>query len=381
MTKVRSIQAAVCLIFALSAFSAIPLSAEEKTLIEVTLGKSVDKETLEIEKKFDLLLPLKTAIDVLKIKPGMTILDVGAGIGRFTFPIADALEGSGAVYATEVMPNLVGYIEKKASADGYKNVFPVLVDGSGNDDIYKKKVFDIIFVCGVLYHIRSIEDTFGTLKQSLSPNGGRLFIIHAAPFSPFNDLNFGDFKPIIKALKKEGEDFPVFKLLDTELQKFIRDYHGEDIPPHIKDLLVDNFNKMLSERSFFYDMVDYFRAKNGPAANRLPWPYYLTNKLDNSYNKYVKLLFEYLDEAGVLDKGEKLLTAQEKDFLQQFNKTLLIGIFSIDPAMFKRAILAIPLMPRSKKSVISKIEALGFRLVEDHDIFREHFCLEFERKE
>jgi 2-polyprenyl-3-methyl-5-hydroxy-6-metoxy-1,4-benzoquinol methylase len=53
---------------------------------------------------------------------GKTVIDVGAGTGRLTLPVA---ETALAVYAVEPVENLRRYIKEKARARGLQNVYPV----------------------------------------------------------------------------------------------------------------------------------------------------------------------------------------------------------------------------------------------------------------
>jgi SAM-dependent methyltransferase len=53
---------------------------------------------------------------------GKTVIDVGAGSGRLTLPVAETAQ---AVYAVEPVENLRRYIKKKARARGLQNVYPV----------------------------------------------------------------------------------------------------------------------------------------------------------------------------------------------------------------------------------------------------------------
>ena len=90
------------------------------------------------------ILPPDIVIKTLRIKPGMRILDVGLGKGTFTLPIAEALKNTGHVFAVDVDPRMVGYIEEEIKKTPYKNITPVLISNNiGIDPFYKKQVFDL----------------------------------------------------------------------------------------------------------------------------------------------------------------------------------------------------------------------------------------------
>ena len=64
-------------------------------------------------------------IDSLEIRPGDRVADIGAGVGYFTFRLADAVGPSGKVYAVEVDDDLVAGLERGAREAGHDNVFVV----------------------------------------------------------------------------------------------------------------------------------------------------------------------------------------------------------------------------------------------------------------
>ena len=68
--------------------------------------------------------------DVLAIRPGMTVLDVGTGTGQFAYAFADRLQGRGKVYATDVNEGCVSYVREQ-SRHGLGTVVPALVRREG----------------------------------------------------------------------------------------------------------------------------------------------------------------------------------------------------------------------------------------------------------
>ena len=49
-------------------------------------------------------------IELLGIKPGMAVADIGAGTGLFTFPMAQAVGSEGTVYAVEISPAFLKHL-------------------------------------------------------------------------------------------------------------------------------------------------------------------------------------------------------------------------------------------------------------------------------
>src|SRR5688500_3926820 len=52
----------------------------------------------------------ETALDKIGIRPGMTVADVGAGIGYFTIRLARRVGSEGKVYAVDVQPEMLALL-------------------------------------------------------------------------------------------------------------------------------------------------------------------------------------------------------------------------------------------------------------------------------
>lgn len=56
------------------------------------------------------------------VKPGMTVLDVGANVGAFTLPFSQWVGPWGSVHAFEAVPMVFGYLKENVVRNGLKNV-------------------------------------------------------------------------------------------------------------------------------------------------------------------------------------------------------------------------------------------------------------------
>lgn len=292
-------------------------------------------------------------IQTLNIKPGMSILDIGAGTGLFTFRFAKALKGTGEVFATDTDSDMIKYIKEMAGEGKYKNVFPVLVNREGIDLFYKQHSFDIIFLSEVYQDMRRHEDYFRKLRPSLKKTG-RLYILHLKNVSNFSKFEFDDFKKVIEVLFSEGRGFPVFQRLRPEVQSFIKNWQGDDkeVPPEIRRKIVEDFNKMLSDRLLFHDLETY----KYPSLPTILYPPDI---------QLAKWLTVHMNENGFFDRKQ----------LSLLNRILLSGIFQIDKL---NGLKGWPLVEKS--SIISILKAAGYQFVREHDFLRQYFFLEFKRK-
>lgn len=326
----------------------------------------------------NIFLNPERVIKTLKINPEMNILDIGAGTGFFTFRFADALKGTGKVFGTDIDPKLVDYIKKRAEEGKYKNIFPVLVKSQVTDSFYKQQEFDLIFMCEAYQYLRNPKDFFQQLRPSLVEKEGRLYIIHSKNVSDFSEIEFSNFKNVIKVLVSEGENYPVFQKLRKETQDFIRKWQGEDVPSKISMNITQDFNKILLDRLFFYNLMDYYAAK-GIVAGEGEWSAPLMFITHSADLKLAKWLFVRLDMDGIFNNMEKKLTDIDKDRLCKLNRILLTRTFEINKLTDLQGETGPPIYVE-KSSIISTMESAGYRFIREYDFLTHHYLLEFKRK-
>jgi ubiquinone/menaquinone biosynthesis C-methylase UbiE len=108
-------------------------------------------------------------VRVLRIAPGSAIADIGAGGGYFTFHLADATGPEGTVYAVDVDPGMIGYLEERAGNEGYANVQAILA--AAHDPGLPDGGIDLVFLSNTYHHISDRTEYFGRLAADLRPEG------------------------------------------------------------------------------------------------------------------------------------------------------------------------------------------------------------------
>jgi len=71
-------------------------------------------------------LQINRVMDMLGIAPGKNVADIGAGSGWFTVRAARRVTDSGTVYAVDINPEAIQYIEQRAKKDGLRNIKTIL---------------------------------------------------------------------------------------------------------------------------------------------------------------------------------------------------------------------------------------------------------------
>ena len=111
-------------------------------------------------------------LGALAIEPGQTLVDLGAGTGYISIFLSAAVGDLGKVYAVDVEPNLVKYMEERDFP--YDNVEAVLADP--DDPKLPEGVADIILVVNTWHHIDKRRKYLEKLTPALKP-GGRIAVI------------------------------------------------------------------------------------------------------------------------------------------------------------------------------------------------------------
>jgi len=120
-------------------------------------------------------------VAALKITPGQTLADVGAGSGAISGPLAIATGPTGTMFAQDIDKNLLAHIEQRAKAQHLDNIKIVL--GTFTDPKLPAPV-DLAFMNDVLHHVEDRATYLKNLATYIKP-GGRLAIVDYRPeFSP-----------------------------------------------------------------------------------------------------------------------------------------------------------------------------------------------------
>lgn len=111
-------------------------------------------------------------IGALSLKPDARVADLGAATGYFAMRLARAVP-AGKVFAIDVEPSMVAYVDARAKKESLSNVTGV--EGSATSPNLPEAV-DLILVVDTYHHIGDRVAYFKRAAEQLLP-GGRLAII------------------------------------------------------------------------------------------------------------------------------------------------------------------------------------------------------------
>jgi len=114
-------------------------------------------------------------MELIDLKPGQTVADLGAGPGYYTFRFAKKVGPSGKVYAIDTVQDHLKYVDKTAKKIGIQNVEIIHTDGR-TLGLADKKV-DVVFLCSLYHNIYAMStepertELVESIKKALNDKG------------------------------------------------------------------------------------------------------------------------------------------------------------------------------------------------------------------
>jgi ubiquinone/menaquinone biosynthesis C-methylase UbiE len=116
----------------------------------------------------------KEIIDTMDIQSGMTVADFGAATGYFEPWLSRAVGETGTVLALDVEPDMVRYLNERATREHLANVRPALV--SFDDPQLPASGVDRVLIVDTWHHVPEREAYAAKLRSGLK-NGGKVFVV------------------------------------------------------------------------------------------------------------------------------------------------------------------------------------------------------------
>lgn len=132
-------------------------------------------------------------VELLRLKPGQKVADIGAGTGYLTRKMAPLLKPAGLVYAVDIQPEMLQWMTQSLKQSGVTNVVPVL--GAEKDPKLPAGALDLIIMVDVYHEFEYPYEMTEAMVRALKP-GGRL---------AFVEFRAEDPKVPIKAVHKMSE--------------------------------------------------------------------------------------------------------------------------------------------------------------------------------
>jgi ubiquinone/menaquinone biosynthesis C-methylase UbiE len=119
-------------------------------------------------------LQIQRVMDLLGIKQGSVVADIGAGSGWFTVRAAKRVAPTGAVYAEDINPEAIKYIDQRVQKEKIGDVHTIL--GTPDDPKLPPQSIDALLMLKVYHEIAHPQVLLANLKPSLR-KGAKIGII------------------------------------------------------------------------------------------------------------------------------------------------------------------------------------------------------------
>ena len=116
----------------------------------------------------------KDLVAAMGLKPGMTVADVGTGVGYMLPFLSDAVGSNGHVTAEDIFPDFLEKARQRATSQKLSNVAFIL--GTPDDPKLPANTFDAILMLDVYHHVDFPAKVLASLREALKPDG-RLVIV------------------------------------------------------------------------------------------------------------------------------------------------------------------------------------------------------------
>src|SRR5437667_11389692 len=110
----------------------------------------------------------------LELRPGMTVADIGAGTGYYSWRMAQRVGASGTVYAVDIQPEMIKLLERQVSRRGAANVKPVL--GGLTDPGLPPGSIDLALMVDVYHEFEYPYEMLAAIVRVLKPGGWLVFV-------------------------------------------------------------------------------------------------------------------------------------------------------------------------------------------------------------
>jgi ubiquinone/menaquinone biosynthesis C-methylase UbiE len=106
-------------------------------------------------------------MDLVGVRPGMIIGEVGAGHGYFTFKLSQRVGESGKIYANDISRSALRYLRDRCDREGITNIETVI--GEVEDPLLPKGL-DMVFIVNAFHDLAKPVELLNNLSLRLKPD-------------------------------------------------------------------------------------------------------------------------------------------------------------------------------------------------------------------
>jgi cyclopropane fatty-acyl-phospholipid synthase-like methyltransferase len=119
-------------------------------------------------------LQVERVMDILGIKPGASVADIGAGSGWFTVRAARRIGKTDKVYAVDINPEFLQHIRERAQREGFRNI--QTIQDRGDDPLLPANSVNSVLLMKTYHEITKPVPFLINLRKALK-SGARVGIV------------------------------------------------------------------------------------------------------------------------------------------------------------------------------------------------------------
>ncbi|MCY2986303.1 MAG: methyltransferase domain-containing protein [Planctomycetota bacterium] len=123
----------------------------------------------------DIYVKRREITQVVGLRPGEAMADIGAGTGLFTELFAEQVGPKGTVFAVDIGPAFLKHIVGRAKQHGQEQVVKTVLNKPDSVELPSGSI-DVAFLCDTYHHFEHPEKMLDSIHRALRP-GGRLVVI------------------------------------------------------------------------------------------------------------------------------------------------------------------------------------------------------------
>jgi SAM-dependent methyltransferase len=130
----------------------------------------------EWEEQFESFQPSGKIMDVLGVGPGMVIGEIGAGNGRFAVKVAARVGPAGRVYANDIDPKAIRFMEKRCQREDITNL--TVIRSKEAEPGFPEAQLDLVYLINTFDELSDPVNLLRNARSSLKPDGRLAIIVY-----------------------------------------------------------------------------------------------------------------------------------------------------------------------------------------------------------
>jgi len=147
-------------------------------VVSLFLINSLNKWSKKWEKKFEIFQPSEKIMEIIGIKEGMIVGEIGAGNGRFAVRVARKIGDKGKIFANDIDIKAVRFMKERCERENVKNMIVIL--SHPINPYFPKDSLDLVYIINAYEYISDPVRLLKNTKHSLKENGKLAIIAHDA---------------------------------------------------------------------------------------------------------------------------------------------------------------------------------------------------------